>query len=67
MFTESGRETYEKYREWLEDENFDLSPNFVPTEDTPQGAIDFYKSIESMVVNFDHPDFEWPTGIGMCL
>lgn len=67
MFTDEGRAEYEKWRKWIEDENFDLSPNFVPTEDTPQGAIDYYKEMESMLINFDDPNFTWPTGCGMNL
>ncbi|MFR7746669.1 MAG: hypothetical protein ACLU06_04500 [Eggerthellaceae bacterium] len=67
MFTDEGRAEYEKWRKWIEDENYDLSPNFVPTEDTPQGAIDYYKEMESMLINFDDPNFTWPTGCGMNL
>ena len=67
MFTEDGHKEFEKWSEWVSDENFMLSPDFVPTEDTPQGAIDFYKRMEGMAVDFDAPDFTWPTGCGMNL
>ena len=67
MLSKDRNNEYEKYRKWIEDENFDLSPNFIPIEDTPQGAIDFYKDIESILVDFDDPDFTWPTGVGMSL
>ncbi|MEF2845347.1 MAG: hypothetical protein U0O24_01695 [Eggerthellaceae bacterium] len=63
MFTDEGRAEYEKWRKWIEDENYDLSPNFVPTEDTPQGAIDYYKEMESMLINFDDPNLRGPQGV----
>lgn len=65
MFTEEGYKEFEKWSEWVSDENFMLSPDFVPTKETPQGAIDYYKSMMDMVVDFDAPDFSWPTGVGM--
>lgn len=67
MLTEQGAREYEKWAEWISDDNFDLSPDFVPDETTPQGAIDYYKSVMSMVVDFDSPSFTWPTGVGLCL
>ena len=67
MFTERGQVEYEKVAKWISDENYHLSPNFVPTEDTPQEAVDYYKYMMSDLVDFDAEDFEWPTGIGMCL
>lgn len=65
MFTEDGYIEFEKWSEWVSDENFMLSPDFVPTKGTPQGAIDYYKSMMDMAVDFDAPDFTWPTGVGM--
>lgn len=65
VFTEDGAEEYEKYSKWISDENFMFSPDFVPTEDTPQEAIDYYKDMLSIAVDFDDPNFKWPTGIGM--
>lgn len=65
MFTEDGYDEFEKWSKWVSDDDFDLSPDFVPDEDTPQGAIDYYKSMMGMLVDFDAPDFSWPTGIGM--
>lgn len=65
MFTDDGKREYEKWAKWISDDSFQFSPNFVPTEDTPQGAIDYYKSVMDMVVDFDAPDFSWPTGIGL--
>ncbi len=65
MFTEDGYKEFKKWEKWISDENFDLSPDFVPTEDTPQGAIDFYKRMEGMAIDFDDPNFTWPTGCGM--
>lgn len=67
MFTERGQVEYEKVAKWVSDENYHLSPNFVPTEDTPQEAVDYYKYMMSDLVDFDAEDFEWPTGIGMSL
>lgn len=65
MFTEEGLAEFKKWEKWISDENFDFSPDFVPTADTPQGAIDYYKDMMSMGVNFDAPNFSWPTGVGM--
>ncbi len=65
MFTNEGIKEYEKYKNWISDENFMLSPNFVPTEDTPEEAIEYYKYMESEFVDFDSPNFTWPTGVGM--
>ena len=65
MFTEEGLKEYEKYEKWISDENFMLSPNFIPTEDTPKEAIEYYKYMQSDVVDFDSPDYKWPTRIGM--
>ena len=65
MFTESGFIEYEKHRKWISDEDYMLSPNFVPTDETPQEAIDYYKRMEASLVDFDAPDFKWPTGVGM--
>lgn len=67
MFTERGHIEYEKVAKWVGDENYHLSPNFVPTEDTPQEAVDYYKYMMGDLVDFDAEGFEWPTGIGMCL
>ena len=67
MFTEDGLAEYEKVAEWVGDDSYQLSPNFVPTEDTPQEAIDYYKYMMSDLVDFDSEDFRWPTGIGMNL
>ena len=43
MFTEDGLAEYEKVAKWVGDDSYQLSPNFVPTEDTPQEAIDYRK------------------------
>ena len=67
MFTEEGLAEYNKVAKWVGDENFMLSPDFVPTDDTPQEAIDYYKYMMSDLVDFDADDFKWPTGIGMNL
>ena len=67
MFTESGLFEYEKHRKWISDENFMLSPNFVPTDETPKAAVEYYKRLEAPLVDFDAPDFKWPTGVGMNL
>ena len=65
MFTDEGRTEFEKYEKWVSDEDFDLSPNFVPTEDTPEGAVEYYKFMMSDLVDFNAPGFTWPTGVGM--
>ena len=67
MFTEEGLTEYNKVAKWVGDENFMLSPDFVPTDDTPQEAIDYYKYMMSDLVDFDADDFKCPTGIGMNL
>ncbi len=65
MFTEDGFSEFEEYSKWISDENYDFSPNFIPAEDTPKEAVEYYKSVMSMAVDFDAPDFKWPTGVGM--
>lgn len=65
MFTKEGLAEYEKVAKWVGDENYQLSPDFVPTDDTPQEAVDYYKYMMGDLVDFDAEDFEWPTGIGM--
>lgn len=67
MFTEEGLADYKKVAEWVGDKNYMLSPNFIPTDDTPQEAIDYCKYMMSDMVDFNAEDFEWPTGIGMNL
>ena len=67
MFTEDGLAEYEKVAKLVGDDSYQLSPNFVPTEDTPQEAIDYYKYMMSDLVDFESEDFRWPTGIGMNL
>lgn len=68
MFTEEGLQEYKKWEKWISDENYQFSPNFIPTSETPDGAVEYYKSMyKSMLpmIDFDSPDFEWPTGIAM--
>lgn len=65
MFTPDGEKEFEKYSKWVSDEDFMLSPNFIPTKDTPQEAVNYYKYMMEEVVDFNAPDFEWPTGVGM--
>lgn len=65
MFTDEGAKTYEKWAKWVSDENYQFSPNFVPDENTPEGAVEYYKYMLSDLVDFDAPGFEWPTGIGL--
>lgn len=65
MFTDDGKSEYDKWAKWISDENYMFSPDFVPDENTPQGAVDYYKDMISMVVDVDSPDFEFPTGIGL--
>lgn len=65
MFTSEGLEEYKKHEKWISDDNFMFSPNFVPTKETPQETIEYYKYMESEDVNFDDPSFKWPTGFGM--
>lgn len=67
MFTDEGRKEFEKYEKWISDENFDLSPSFVPDENTPKEAVEYYKYMMGELVDFDDPGFSWPTGVGMCL
>lgn len=67
MLTDEGVKTWEKYRKWVADENFMLSPDFVPDEDTPAEAVEYYKYMLSDFVDFDAPGFTWPTGIGVNL
>ena len=66
MFTDDGKSEYRKYAKWIGDDDFDFSPDFVPTEDTPKEAVEYYKMMMSELVDFDAPDFTWPTGVGMC-
>lgn len=65
MFTDDGQKEYQKWAKWISDENFMFSPDFVPDENTPQGAIGYYKFMLDEMVDFDAPDFEWPTGVGV--
>ncbi len=68
MFTAEGQEEYDKWAKWVGDSSFQFSPDFVPTQDTPAGAVEYYKSVyRSMLpmLDFDAPGFEWPTGIGL--
>lgn len=68
MFTSEGQKEYEKWEKWVSDGSHHFSPNFVPTSDTPQGAIDYYKDMyKSMLpgLDVDAPDF-FPTGITIC-
>ncbi|MGR1083951.1 hypothetical protein ACUYFE_07985 [Olegusella massiliensis] len=71
MFSnDSAEKRYEKYAKWISDENFQFSPDFVPTEETPAEAIEYYKEKVSglfPMIDFDSPEFEWPTGIGINL
>lgn len=67
MFTKSGKSEYEKYAQWISDENFQFSPDFIPGEKTPQEAVEYYKDMyrDMFGIDFDSPDFRWPTGIGL--
>lgn len=65
MFTPEGRSEFDKYSEWISDDDFDLSPNFIPDDDTPPEAVAYYKRMMAPLVDFDDPSFEWPTGVGM--
>ena len=68
VFTPEGEEEYKKYEKWLSDENFQFSPNFVPTPDTPSEAVEYYKDMYRAcfpMIDFDAPDFTWPVGIGI--
>lgn len=65
MFTDDGQAKYNEFAQWVSDENYMFSPNFVPTEETPAEAIEYYKYMLSDLVDFDAPGFEWPTGIGV--
>lgn len=67
MLTEEGLAKYKRVAKWVGDENYMLSPNFIPTDDTPQEAIDYYKYMMGDLVDFDVDGFEWPTGVGMNL
>lgn len=63
MFTKEGLQEYNKWKKWVGNDECDFRPDFVPTEDTPQGAIDYYKDMLSEIVDFDDPNFTWPTGV----
>ena len=65
MFTDDGKREYEKHKKWISDENFMFSPNFVPTEETPKETVEYYKHMQSDLIDFDDSNFKWPTGIGM--
>lgn len=65
MFTPEGEAEYKKWEKWISDDNFQFSPDFIPDDDTPQGAIEYYQFMLDEMVDFDAPDFEWPTGIGL--
>ena len=65
MFTDEGLREYKKWEKWIGDESFQFSPNFVPTEETPKEAVEYYKYMLSDIVDFENPDFKWPTGVGM--
>lgn len=67
MFTEEGITEYKKWAEWISDEDFMLSPDFVPDKNTPQGAIDYYKEMISGMFGIDSSDIKFPTGIGLNL
>ena len=67
MFTDDGRKEFEKHAKWISDENFDLIHNFDPDADTPKEAVEYYIYMMSELVDFDDPNFSWPTGVGMCL
>ena len=49
----------------ISDENYLFSPDFVPDENAPQGATDYYRSMLCEMVDFDAPDFEWLTGVAV--
>ncbi|QKF07198.1 hypothetical protein HLV38_02965 [Berryella wangjianweii] len=68
MFTSDGEAEYRKWEQWISDDEFQFSPDFVPNDDTPQGAIEYYKSMYRELfpmLEIDSPDFRWPTGIGL--
>lgn len=68
MFTGEGKKEYEKWAKWISDDAFQFSPDFVPDDETPAGAVEYYKNMyKSMLpmIDFDSPNFEWPTGIGL--
>lgn len=70
MFTVEGENEYKKWEKWISDENFQFSPNFVPTEETPAGAVEYYKDMYRSffpMIDFDSPHFKWPVGIGLDL
>lgn len=70
MFTENGEKEYKKWEKWVSDGSDQFSANFIPTEDTPQGAVEYYKKIYKSIfpmLNFDSPNFKWPTGIALNL
>lgn len=67
MFTEDGQKEYEKYAKWISDENFQFSPDFVPSDETPKEAVEYYKSMYKSLLpmlDVNSPDF-FPTGIGL--
>lgn len=68
MFTDAGLEEYKKWEKWISDESDQFSANFIPTEDTPEGAVEYYKRIYKScfpMIDFDSPDFKFPTGIAL--
>lgn len=68
MFTPEAEAEYKRYEKWIGDDEFQFSPNFVPSESTPPEAVEYYKDMyRSMfpMIDFDSPDFRWPTGIGL--
>jgi hypothetical protein len=71
MLTAEGESEYKKWEKWISDENFQLSPTFVPTEETPRaGAVEYCKdTCRSFfpMIDFDLLSFKWPVGIGINL
>lgn len=67
MFTDKAQAEYEKYAKWISDDSFQFSPNFVPTDDTPKEAVEYYKRMYKAMfpmVDVDSPNF-FPTGMGL--
>ena len=65
MLTYDGFQEYLKYQKYISDDEYMLSPNFVPDENTPQEAIDYYKGIYEDF--FPGQEITFPTGIGFNL
>lgn len=58
MLTQEAFEEWEKWKEWIASENNMFDPNFEPTEDTPQGAIDFYNRVVGNIYETYGKDIE---------